>query len=233
MARNGARLDGLAKRLADETGRAIKAVAADLNDKAALAKIEGLLRDDASITMLVNNAGIAATGPLLASDVKNMEDMILLNLRAPARLIYAVAPGFVARGCGTIINLSSILGVTPEVLNGVYGATKAFVLALSLSLHKELADKHVRIQAVLLGATATDIWEKGGLPIENLPGEIVMQADDMVDAALVGLDEGEFITIPSLPNLADWQSYEAARQKLIPNLSLRVPAARYQGRAAA
>jgi uncharacterized protein len=105
VARNGARLDGLAKRLADETGRAIKAVAADLNDKAALAKIEGLLRDDASITMLVNNAGIAATGPLLASDVNNMEDMILLNVRALTRLTYAVAPGFVARGCGTIINL--------------------------------------------------------------------------------------------------------------------------------
>ncbi len=233
VARNRARLDGLAKRLADETGQTIKAVAADLNDKADLAKIEALLRGDASITMLVNNAGIAATAPLLASDVDKMDEMILLNVRALTRLTYAAAPGFVARGSGTIINLSSILGVTPEVLNGVYGATKAFVLALTLSLHKELADKQVRIQAVLPGATATDIWGKAGLPIEKLPEEIVMQADDMVDAALVGLDEGEFITIPSLPNLADWQSYEAARQKLIPNLSLRVPAARYRARAAA
>ena len=233
VARNRARLDDLAKRLADETGHTIKAVAADLNDKADLAKIEALLRGDASITMLVNNAGIAATSPLLASDVDKMDEMILLNVRALTRLTYAAAPGFVARGRGTIINLSSILGVTPEVLNGVYGATKAFVLALTLSLHKELADKQVRIQTVLPGATATDIWGKAGLPIEKLPEEIVMQADDMVDAALVGLDEGEFITIPSLPNLADWQSYEAARQKLIPNLPLRVPAARYRARAAA
>jgi short-subunit dehydrogenase len=107
------------------------------------------------------------------------------------------------------------------------------VLALSLSLHKEFADKNVRIQAVLPGATATAIWEKAGLPVENLPGDIVMQADNLVDAALVGLDEGEFVTIPSLPDIADWQAYEAARQKLIPNLSLRFPAARYRVRAAA
>ena len=60
-----------------------------------------------------------------------------------------------------------------------------------------------------------------------------MRADDMVDAALIGLDKGEFITIPSLPDAADWHAYETARQKLIPNLSLNVPAARYRSRAGA
>lgn len=55
-----------------------------------------------------------------------------------------------------------------------------------------------------------------------------MKADEMVDAALSGLDKGELITIPSLPDMADWQAYEAARQKLMPNLSLKTPAARYR-----
>jgi hypothetical protein len=68
------------QRLADETGRAVEVVTADLNDKADLRRIETLLRTDASITMLVNNAGVAATGPLLASDVNKMDDMILLNI---------------------------------------------------------------------------------------------------------------------------------------------------------
>ncbi len=45
-----------------------------------------------------------------------------------------------------------------------------------------------------------------------------------MDAALAGLDQGEFVTIPSLPDAADWDAYEAARQKLIPNLSLSTPA---------
>lgn len=233
VARNRGRLDGLAKRLRDETGREVEVVTADLNNKVDLGRIEKLLRTDGRITLLVNNAGVGATAPLLGSDVDKMDDMITLNVGALTRLTYAAAPGFVARGGGTIINIASIVGVAPEILNGVYGGTKAFVLALSQSLHKELADKNVRIQAVLPGATATEFWGTAGLPVEHLPGEIVMRADDMVDAALAGLDQGELITIPSLPETADWQAYEAARQKLMPNLSRSVPAARYRARAAA
>jgi short-subunit dehydrogenase len=233
VARNRERLDALAKRLNDETGRTIRVVAADLSDKADLGRIETLLRTDAGITVLVNNAGVAAVTSLLDSDVDAMDDMITLNVRALTRLTYAAAPGFVARGGGTIINIASMVGIAPEVLNGVYGASKAYVLGFSQSLHKELAGKNVRVQAVLPGATATDLWEKAGRPVEHLPSEIVMQTDDMVDAALAGLDQGELFTIPSLPDAADWQAYEAARQKLLPNLSRKNPAARYRARAAA
>ena len=228
VARNRERLDGLAERLIDETGRKVRVFSADLNDKAELSRTETLLRTDTSITMLVNNAGVGALGPLLTTDIAIMDDMIALNVTALTHLTNAVAPGFVSRGGGTIINIASVLGVTPEVFNGVYGATKAYVLAFSQSLHKELAGKNVRIQTVLPGATATDFWAVAGTPVEQLPGEIVMSADDMVDAALAGLDQGEIVTIPSLPDVADWKAYEAARQKLIPNLSLKAVAARYR-----
>jgi short-subunit dehydrogenase len=156
-----------------------------------------------------------------------MDDMIALNVGALTRLTYAAVPRFVERGGGTIINIASIVGIAPESLNGVYGGTKAFVLALSLSLHKELAEKNVRVQAVLPGATATDFWDTAGRPVVNLPTQIVMPVDVMVDAALAGLDYGELVTIPSLPDAADWQAYEAARQKLMLNLSRSEPAARY------
>lgn len=233
VARNRERLEELAARLVGDTSRSVEVVAADLNNKSDLAWVETLLRTNAGITALVNSAGVGAVAPLLASDVDQMDDMITLNVRALTRLTYAAVPGLVARGGGTIINIASVVGVAPEVLNGVYGATKAFVLALSQSLHKELAGKNVRIQAVLPGATATEFWGKSGKPVEQLPSEIVMKADDMVDAALAGLDQGELVTIPSLPDAADWQAYEAARQKLMPNLSLNVPAARYRVSAAA
>jgi short-subunit dehydrogenase len=233
VARNHGRLGDLARRIKDEIGRAVVVVAADLNNKADVERVEVMLRTDVGITVLVNCAGVSAAGPLLLSDVDKMDDMIALNVGALTRLTYAAVPGFVARGGGTIINISSILGITPEVLNGVYGGTKAFVLAFTLSLHKELAGKNVRVQAVLPGATATDLWAKIGMPVGHLPTKIVMQADDMVDAALAGLDLGEYVTIPSLPNVADWDAYEAARQTLVPNLSLNVPAARYRAGAAA
>lgn len=232
VARNRQRLDGLARRLADETGRTVEAVAADLNDKSELARVEDLLRTDASITMLVNNAGLGATAPLLASDIDTMTDMIDLNVTALARLTYAAVPGLVARGGGSIINIASIVAIGPEILNGVYGGSKAFVLAFSQSLKHELSDKNIRIQVVAPGATATDFWEIAGTPIQHLPGEIVMQAEDMVDAALAGFDQGELVTIPSLPDIADWNAYEAARQKLLPNLSKQEPAARYRSGAA-
>jgi len=228
VARNQPRLNELAKRLSNETNRAVETIAADLGNKADLARVEQVLQSDASITALVNNAGVGATGPLLTSAVDKMEEMITLNVSALTRLTYAAVPGFVARGAGTIINIASIVGIAPEMLNGVYGGSKAFVLAFTLSLQKELADKNIRIQAVLPGATATEFWGTAGTPLEHVPSEIVMPAEAMVDAALTGLDLGEQFTIPSLPDASDWETFEAARQKLMPNLSRRVPAARYR-----
>src|SRR5215813_2026002 len=231
VARDKIRLAGLAQRLRSSTGRSVDRVAADLNDKTDLAKVEAILRANADITLLVNNAGVGATAPLLNADVEKMDDMIRLNVGALTRLTYAAAPGFVARGAGTIINISSVVAITPEALNGVYGASKAYVLAFSLSLNHELADKSVRVQAVLPGATATELWDRAGKPVHQLPAAIVMSADDMVDAALAGLDQGETVTIPSLASSADWEQYEAARRAMSGKLSSAVPAPRYNVRA--
>ncbi|NHN68317.1 hypothetical protein SAMN03159390_02444 [Pseudomonas sp. NFACC49-2] len=228
VARNRDRLNALARRIADETGRIVEVLDADLNERTSLARVEAKLREDASITLLVNNAGIGTHTALLDSDVEQMTRMIELNVTAPTRLTYAAAPGFVARGTGAIINISSIVSVAPEILNGVYGGSKAFVTALSQSLHRELADKGVRIQAVLPGATATDFWAIGGLPVENLDPGIVMSASDLVDSALMDFDRGELISIPSLHALEAWQAYEAARQHLSTQLSSNVPAPRYK-----
>ena len=227
VARNQGRLDALARHLKSETGRSVETIAADLNDKADLARIEATLRSNAGITLLVNNAGVGAAGPLLNSDVEKMDEMIRLNVGALTRLTYAAVPGFVARGGGSIINISSIVAISPETLNGVYGGSKAFVLAFSQSLQHELADKGVRVQAVLPGATATEFWDVAGLPVQHLPTEIVMSAENMVDAALAGFDQGETVTIPSLPDKAEWDGFDAARRAMSSKLSSAVPASRY------
>ncbi len=105
-------------------------------------------------------------------------------------------------------------------------ARPSCLLSVSLSNH-ELADKNIRVQAVLPGATATEFWAIAGTPVEHLPSEIVMSAEDMVDAALAGLDQGEFATIPALEDAGLLEAYEDARQALIPNLSRSAAAQRY------
>jgi len=166
-ARSREAMSDLARNPSVETGRQVQTVVADLTDSKDLAELERILREDAAITLLVNNAGMASTAPLLNADVAEMSRMISLNVNALTRLTYAAVPPFVKRGSGTIINIGSIVGVAPEVLNGVYGGTKAFVLAFSQSLRKELEGTGLTVQAVLPGATATDLWKKAGTPVET------------------------------------------------------------------
>ncbi|MFD1556239.1 SDR family NAD(P)-dependent oxidoreductase [Paraburkholderia silviterrae] len=227
VARNRDRLLALAERITNETRQSVEIVDADLGERASLAAVEAKLKQDASITLLVNNAGVGTHTPLLDSNVDAMTQLIDLNITALTRLTYAAIPGFVARGKGAVINISSVVAISPETLNGVYGGSKAFVLAFSQSLHHELASKGVQVQAVLPGATATDFWQTGGLPIENLPESIVMSATDMVDAALTGFERGELVTIPSLHAGEEWEAFEAARQTMATHLSSNVPASRY------
>jgi short-subunit dehydrogenase len=227
VARNRERLAALANRLVAETGRSVEILPADLTDKADLLRVEATLRDDPKITMLVNNAGIGSVAPLIKADIEKMEEMIILNITALTRLTYAAAPGFVERGRGTIINISSTVGISTETLNGVYGASKAYVLGFSHSLQHELADKGVRIQAVLPGATATEFWDIAGYAHQNMPKDIVMSPEDMVDAALAGLDQGERVTIPGLQDGEVWARFEASRRAISTMFGNAVPGPRY------
>lgn len=229
VARQVAGLRGVADRVAASSGRAVTAVAADLGDPGDLRRVEALLLNAPRITMLVNNAGFGGVTSLLESDADRMEAMIAVNVTALTRLTYAAAPAFIARGGGTIVNIASVAALAPELLNGVYGATKAYVLAFTQSLQHELAGRGLRIQAVLPGATATGFWDVAGLGgAGNLPSDRVMPAEKLVDAALAGLDAGEVVTIPPLQDGAEWTRYEALRVAMGPHLGHAQPAPRYR-----
>ena len=226
VARDVARLEALAASLRSETGVAIDVLPADLTAPADLARVETRLREDDAIGILVNNAGMAAPGGFIDADADILTRLIALNVTAVTRLAAAVTPRFLARGEGTIVNLSSVLGMAPEIAFGAYGATKAYVMVLSQSLQNELGPKGVYVQAVLPAATRTEIWEKSGRDVDAIPG--MMDVDELVDAALVGFDRKEAITIPPLPDDAQWKAFEAARQAMLPNFRQPHAAARYR-----
>lgn len=226
VARNLDRLNTLAEKITKETGKKVTTFAADLNDKSALRKVENILKENSSITMLVNNAGVGSVASVLGNNVDEMEAMIDLNITALTRLTYAVAPVFAAKGSGTIINIASVVGIAVEMLNGVYSASKSYVLSFGHALQRDLAGKGVRIQTVLPGATATEFWDVAGY-VDMKTAAITMSAADLVDSALVGLDKGELVTIPPLQNDEDWARWETGRRDLSNKFGNSKPGARY------
>jgi uncharacterized protein len=228
VARNAPRLESLADRLRQETGVAVDIVPADLTEFAELAAVEARLREDARIAVLINNAGIALPGTFLDQTPEMLSRLIALNATAVTRLARAIAPRLVQAGEGAIVNISSVVGFGPEIGLTAYGATKAFVTFFSQGLHLELGPKGVYVQAVLPAATRTDIWELSGRDVNALEG--VMETDELVDAALVGFDRRETITIPPLPDAGQWTAFDSARSAMLPNVRQKHAAERYRAK---
>jgi short-subunit dehydrogenase len=228
VARDKERLETTASHLREAHGIQVEVLKADLTQKDDVHKLEQRLRSDSSISLLVNNAGVAADGLLANADMDKLERLIQLNVTTVTRLASAAAASFAKAGRGTIINIASVVALFPERFNATYSASKAYVLSLTQSLHAELDGTGVKIQAVLPGVTRTEIWERSGIDASGIPAEMVMEAGEMVDAALAGLDQGELITIPSLPDAGEWQAFVAARHVMAPNLSRSAAASRYK-----
>jgi len=227
VSRDSERLHAHAARLRAEAQVDVDVMPADLTDHSDLGRIEERLRTDASIAMLVNNAGATMRSAFVGTPPDDVERLVNLNVIAVARLATTAADAFAKRGSGTIVNVSSMVVVAPEQFRGVYGATKAFVLNLSLSLHAEVAPLGVRVQVLLPGATRTEIFERAGKKIDPALAHTLMDPGEFVDAALAGLDRGEVVTMPSLERTELWDALTAARLQLLPDLSRSRPADRF------
>ncbi|HEY3539541.1 MAG TPA: SDR family oxidoreductase [Trinickia sp.] len=229
VARDKARLDALAARLREENGVAVEVQQADLTQPADLDAVEARLRDDARIGILINNAGIAQSGSFVQQSADSIERLIALNTTALTRLAAAVAPRFARAGTGAIVNIGSVVGFAPEFGMSIYGATKAFVLFLSQGLNLELSPSGIYVQAVLPAATRTEIWGRAGIDVDTL--NEVMEVDELVDAALVGFDRRELVTIPPLHVAARWDALDGARQGLLSDVRQAHAADRYRPQA--
>jgi len=229
VARDQRRLEQLASRIALATRRNVSLIVADLTQEAGIRSIERELDANGRINVVVNNAGAATIGvPLAQSDLAKDQELMQLNVVALTRIARASAAAFTRRRYGTLVNISSALALKVRATTAIYSGTKAYVLQFSRVLQEELADKGVTVQVVLPGAVSTDIWSTNGIDVATLPQGSVMSPEELVDAALAGLDQGELVTLPSLDNVADWERFEQARIALAQNLSLDRAGARYK-----
>jgi len=147
-------------------------------------------------------------------------------MTAVVRLSHAISQSLIHKGKGAIINLGSVIGLAPELGSTIYGASKSFIQFFSQGLYLELKDHGVRSQAVLPSATKTEIWERSGIDLSHVPP--LMDVNDLVDAALIGFDRKETITIPVLKDENQWNNFEKSRITLLPNFSSADVAQRYK-----
>jgi short-subunit dehydrogenase len=226
VARDRTKLDSLAERLRHERGISVDVLPADLTQAEDLTAVEARLRDDARIGILINNAGVGQSGNFIGQQPDAIERLIALNITALTRLARAAAARFVEAGEGAIVNIGSVVGLAPEFGMSVYGATKAFVLFLSQGMDHELSSKGIYVQAVLPAGTYTEIWQRTGIDTRTLPQ--MMEVGELVDAALVGFDRRELVTIPPLQDAARWDALDAARQALMADIRQAEAAERYK-----
>jgi len=220
-------LDAVAKAVKQRADVKVDTLVANLAEKEDLARVEARISNDPAITVLVNNAGAASFGPFAKLSSEALDETIAVNIFALTRLTRAVLPGLLARGGGAIVNVASVLAFHPWPEFGVYNASKAYVVSFSQALQGEVAGTGVVVQVVVPPAVDTDFWNKAGLPVSNLPAGAVMKPQQLVDAALQGLDRGETWVFPSLPEQSVWNDHEKTRQALVGGLMNGVLAARY------
>ncbi|HRX73300.1 MAG TPA: SDR family oxidoreductase [Hyphomonas sp.] len=227
VARRGDRLEQTARQLREKYGISIEVLVADLADQEDLAALERRLVEK-PVALLVNNAGAGGLGPTSVKGIDPQIGIIGLNIVALVRLSLAALAGFRAAGKGTLVNISSVVAFAPSAGGATYSGSKAFVLNFTRSLAMEYAQSDIRIQAVLPGPIRTEFFTSQGLDNSVFPESAYISAEELVDAALAGLDAGETVTVPTLARAVLWDDIVAAQTRFLSDVVSGEVATRYQ-----
>ena len=227
VARRKDRLHVIAQDLQRQYGIQANLLVADLGLATDLNRVANVIAGDERVMVLVNNAGTASFVPSVALSLPDLDTQLNVNARAVSHLNLAVLPEFLRKNAGTIINIGSVLSFSVLPVGASYSATKAHVMLFTIGLQQELAQTNVRVQLVLPGNAATEIWDVAGIDSDAIDQTTVMTAEDCVDAALAGLDQGEAVTLPSVEDSTLWAEFDAVRNKILGASHSSQPASRY------
>jgi uncharacterized protein len=201
VGRRRERLDALAAALPDVE---VQVVVADLSADEGIDAVAELCASR-PLTMLVNNAGVAHYMPLVKLSAEKARELVHVKVVAPTLLTRAALPGMLARKAGTIVNVAGMIafsGPAPSSQmprRAVYAGTLAHLVALSQTLHAELEGTGVKAHVVCPGIVATEFHEVQGMDLSSLPR---MSAEDVVSAALAGIELGEIVIAPGVEDYA-------------------------------
>ena len=201
VARRAERLEAVASELTESAE--VHCLEADLGTIEGVARTMEAIRQKGPVDYLVNNAGFSTYGHFAGLPIENQRAMVDLHIDAAITLCRAAIPFMRELGAGSIINVSSLATFLPGKGLAVYGASKAFLNYYSQALQVEVAASGIEVQALCPGYIRTefhDAMSEGGFDKTRIPGEMWMNADEVVSASLAALGSSQVIVVPGDSN---------------------------------
>ncbi|MCE7885519.1 MAG: SDR family oxidoreductase [Actinobacteria bacterium ATB1] len=201
VARSETALEKIASDLEKAHGIRAEVLAADLTSTLGVERVQDRLRSDEDpVDLLVNNAGFGWHGAFVDQEQDDAEGQIRLNVTALVDLSHTAARVMADRKRGGILNVASIGGHTPSPGFAVYGATKAFVVNFTLSLHDELRTTGVHVTTLSPGLTRTGFQERAEVRVPRLPSMAWTTPEEVAEAGLAGVFANRALVVPGIVN---------------------------------
>lgn len=219
------RLDALAAELRAAHGAEVLTVAADLaRPDAPRAVLDAVAAHGRHIDVLINNAGYGLPGTYAETAWADQAAFVQVMVTAPCDLAHGVVAGMRERRFGRIVNVASVAGlVPPSAGHTLYGASKAFLVRFSQSLHLEVAADGVHVSALCPGFTYTEFHDVNGareLASSSLPKWLWMSAEDVAAAGWRAVEANRPICVPG----AVYKAITAVARLIPENLALALMA---------
>ena len=227
VARRPDRLARTKDRLSSNYRVEVAILVADLELALDVSDLEARVAAD-DVTFLVNNAGAGGLGRSEDITADQLERIIQLNILALKRLSHAALRGFRKRQAGVLVNIGSMMAHAAAANAAAYSGSKAYVLNFTRSLQMEYAGSPIQIQLVMPGPIRTEFFSSQGVSESIFPRESYLAPEQLVDAALAGLDAGESVTIPSMLDEQAWTALEVARTEFVKAMMSGNVAVRYR-----
>ena len=194
IARRGDALEQVAEGIRAEQGVDVQCLALDLADPRAAAKVSDALAG-LELGLLVYNAASVPLGPLLETDLAEIDQAVAVNVRGPLALVHALAPAMCERGRGGVLLMSSLAGLQGSPGIVTYSASKAFNIILAEGLWGELREQGIDVSVCCSGAVPTPGYAR--FSGQKVPG--MLPPEDVVRRTLDALGRGPRF-VPGLTN---------------------------------
>jgi len=211
VGRRSERLASMAGELAGDD-REVDWLAVDLATPLGVTRVVEWVRQSGPVELLINNAGLGVYGHFGDGELEAQLDMVRVHVDATLALTRAVLPGMREQGGGAIVNVSSIVALSPYAGSAVYGGSKAFLNNFSEALQQEEADHGIRVQCLCPGYTRTDFHQRDafrGFDADQVPEKWWMTPEDVVAESLAALAGDEVVVVPGAANRARWGPHDS------------------------